>query len=87
VQPPTVGPDHGCGGSSPLGLARTTSHHAAAALALAALAQRRTEDGNTGVIAAPAVLLLAAVSWSLPHPAALIVMPTDVQWTASHHPT
>lgn len=57
----------------------------AAALALAALAQRRTADGNTGVIAAPAILLLAAVAWFLPHPAALILPPTDPHWTASHY--
>ncbi|GII27207.1 pectin acetylesterase-family hydrolase [Planotetraspora mira] len=55
-----------------------------AALALAAIAQRRTADGNTGVIAAPAVLLLAAVAWFLPHSAALILTPTDPDWTASH---
>ena len=57
----------------------------AAALALAAIAQRRTTDGNAGVVAAPAVLLLAAVAWFLPHPAALIVTPTDPSWTASHY--
>lgn len=57
----------------------------AAAFALAALAQRRTDDGNTGVIAAPALLLLAAVAWFLPDPAALILPPTDPQWTAAHY--
>ncbi|WP_405727463.1 hypothetical protein OG607_24750 [Streptomyces sp. NBC_01537] len=57
----------------------------AAALALAAIAQRSTTDGNTGVIAAPSVLLLAAGAWFLPHPAALILTPTDPHWTASHH--
>jgi hypothetical protein len=57
----------------------------AAAIAVAAVAQRRTVDGNTGVIAAPAVLLLAAVARFLPHPAALLLTPTDPQWTASHH--
>ena len=57
----------------------------AAALALAAIAQRRTADGNAGVIAAPAVLLLAAAAWLLPHPAALILTPTDPHWTASHY--
>jgi hypothetical protein len=56
-----------------------------AALALAAIAQRRTADGNVGVIAAPAVLLLAAVAWFLPRPVALVLMPTDPHWTASHH--
>jgi len=49
----------------------------AAALAVAAIAQRRTEDGNTGVIAAPAVLLLAGVAWFQPRPVEL--------WTAAHH--
>ena len=55
------------------------------ALALAAIAQRRTTDGNPGVIAAPAVLLLAALAWFLPGPAALILRPTDPHWTASHY--
>lgn len=57
----------------------------AAALALSAIAQRRTVDGNTSVVAAPAVLLLAAVAWSLPHPVELILKPTDPNWTVSHH--
>jgi hypothetical protein len=57
----------------------------ATALALAAVAQRRTADGNTGVVAAPAVLLLAGVAWFLPYPAALILRPTDPGWTASHY--
>jgi hypothetical protein len=57
----------------------------AVALALAAVAQRRTADGNTGVVAAPGLLLLAAVAWLLPHPVALILSPTDPRWTASHH--
>jgi hypothetical protein len=56
----------------------------AAALALAAIAQRRSPDGNTGVLAAPALLLIAAVTWYLPHPAALILTPADPNWTASH---
>jgi hypothetical protein len=56
----------------------------AAALALAAVAQRHTTDGNTGVIAAPAVLVLAAVLWFLPHRMALVVAPADPHWTAAH---
>lgn len=57
----------------------------AVALALAALAQRRTDDGNTGVVAAPALLMLVAVAWLLPYPVELVVDPGDPQWTASHH--
>jgi len=57
----------------------------AAALAVAAIAQRRAADGNAGVVAAPAVLLLAAVAWFLPYPAALILPPTDPRWSESHY--
>jgi len=59
----------------------------AGALALAAIAQRRTVDGNgnASVVAAPAVLVFVAVAWLLPHPVELILNPTDPRWTASHH--
>jgi hypothetical protein len=50
------------------------------------LAVRRLHaDPVAMIIAAPAVLLLAAVAWSLPHPATLIRTPTDPQWTATHY--
>lgn len=56
-----------------------------AALGLAATAQRRTTDGNTGILAAPAVLVLAAAIWFLPHRVALVTAPGDAQWMASHY--
>jgi hypothetical protein len=56
-----------------------------AALALAAATQRHTTDGNTGIIAAPAVLVLAAATWFLPRKVALATAPADPQWTASHY--
>jgi hypothetical protein len=55
-----------------------------AALALAAATQRRNSDGNTGVFTAPAVLVLAALIWFLPHRVALVVAPGDPNWTAAH---
>jgi hypothetical protein len=57
----------------------------AAALALGAVAQRRSADGNSGVVAAPAVLLIATAAWLLPYPVALILTPADPHWTASHY--
>jgi hypothetical protein len=57
----------------------------AAALALAATAQRHTTDGNTGVIAAPATLVLAAAIWFLPRRVALVTAPGEPHWTASHY--
>ena len=57
----------------------------AAALALAATAQRHTTDGNAGVIAAPAVLVLAAAIWFLPRRVALATAPGDPHWTVSHY--
>jgi hypothetical protein len=57
----------------------------AAAFALAALAQRRDDGGNTGVVAGPVVLVLVVVAWLLPHPVALLLTPGDPAWTASHH--
>jgi hypothetical protein len=56
-----------------------------AALALAATIQRRNSDGNTGVITAPAVLVLTAVIWFLPARVAIVVAPGDPHWTAAHH--
>src|SRR5262249_11343637 len=57
----------------------------ATALALSALAQRRTVDGNTSVVAVPGLLLVVAVAWPLPHPVELVLDPTDPHWTASHY--
>jgi hypothetical protein len=57
----------------------------AVALAVSAVAQRRSTDGNTSVVAAPAVLLFTAVAFALPQPVELIVRPADPGWTASHH--
>ena len=57
----------------------------AAAVALAAATARFNSDGNTGVFTAPAVLLLVAVSWFLPHRWAIVVPPGDPQWTSAHH--
>jgi hypothetical protein len=56
----------------------------AAALALAATAQRLTGDANAGIVAAPGVLVLAALTWFLPRPVALVLAPADPRWTASH---
>jgi hypothetical protein len=56
-----------------------------AALALAAIAQRHTTDGNTGVVAAPAMLVLVAATWFLPRRVALATAPADPHWTASHY--
>ena len=56
----------------------------AAALAVSAMAQRRTVTGTTSIVAAPAVLLLAVVAWLLPAPVALVVKPADPHWTAAH---
>jgi hypothetical protein len=56
-----------------------------AALAVAATAQRHTSDGNTGVIAAPAMLVLAAAIWFLPRRVALAIAPGEPHWTASHY--
>jgi hypothetical protein len=52
---------------------------------LAAVAQPRSTNGNAGVIAAPVVLLLAAVTWFLPRKIALVVPPADPHWTAAHY--
>ncbi len=57
----------------------------AVAFALAVLAQRRDDAGNTGVVAAPAVLVLVVVAWLLPRPVALLLSPGDPAWTASHY--
>ena len=57
----------------------------AVALAVSAVAQRRSADGNTSVVAAPSVLLFAAVAFALPRPVELIVRPADPGWAASHH--
>lgn len=54
-------------------------------LAMAAIAQRYATDGDIGVIAAPAMLILATITWFLPHRIALLVAPTDPQWAAAHH--
>lgn len=56
----------------------------AASLAIAAVAQRHTPDGNTGVAAAPAMLVIGAAVWFLPHRVALVVLPDDPQWTPAH---
>jgi hypothetical protein len=66
------------------GLSLEAATLVAAAVAVAAVAQRHTTDGNTGVIAAPAVLVLAAVMWFLPRRMALVVAPADPLWTAAH---
>ena len=57
----------------------------ATAFALAALAQRRDDDGNTGVVAGPVVLVLAVVAWLLPRPMTLLLAPGDPAWAASHY--
>jgi hypothetical protein len=57
----------------------------ATSLALSALAQRRSADGNASIVAVPAVLLLAAIAWTLPHPVELVLNPGDPYWTSSHH--
>lgn len=56
----------------------------AASLAIATIAQRHTPDGNTGVAAAPAMLVIGAAVWFLPHRVALVVLPDDPQWTPAH---
>lgn len=53
------------------------------ALALAATALRFTADGAVGVRTAPTMLLVLAVVWFLPHRVALILSPTDPQWTSA----
>ena len=57
----------------------------AIALALAAAGQRYSTGGNTGVIAAPALLIVVAIMWFLPHQVALVLPPADPRWTAAHH--
>jgi hypothetical protein len=57
----------------------------AVALALAAVGQRYSTGGNTGVIAAPALLITVAIMWFLPHQVALALAPADPHWTAAHH--
>jgi hypothetical protein len=57
----------------------------ATAFALAALAQRRDDDGNAGVVAGPVVLALVVVAWLLPRPVALLPAPDDPAWTAAHY--
>jgi hypothetical protein len=54
------------------------------ALALAAAGLRLTADGAVGPLAAPALLLFLAIVWFLPHRVALILNPTDPQWTSAH---
>jgi hypothetical protein len=54
------------------------------ALALAAAGLRFNPDGAVGTLAAPALLLVLAILWFLPHPVALILNPTDPQWTSAH---
>jgi len=57
----------------------------AVALAVSAVAQRRSVDGTTSVVAAPGVLLVVAVAWALPQRVELIVRPADPGWTAAHY--
>jgi hypothetical protein len=54
------------------------------ALALAAAGLRLTADGAVGTFAAPALLFFLAIAWFLPHRMALILNPTDPQWTSAH---
>jgi hypothetical protein len=57
----------------------------AVAFGLAAGGLRFTTDGSAGTFAAPTLLILVAIAWFMPHRAALILAPTDPQWTAAHH--
>jgi hypothetical protein len=57
----------------------------AAAFLLAASGLRFTTDGSGGTLAAPALLILLAVVWFMPHRVALILAPADPLWVAAHH--
>jgi hypothetical protein len=57
----------------------------AVAFGLAAGGLRFTAGGSAGTFAAPTLLILLAIAWFMPHRAALILAPTDPQWTAAHH--
>jgi hypothetical protein len=83
-----------------LGLARAHAHHGArppagalslefaalvaTAVALAAIAQHAAPNGSAGVVAAPAMLVLAAAVWFLPRPVALVLAPSDPHWNPAH---
>jgi hypothetical protein len=56
-----------------------------AAFVLAAGGLRLTTDGSAGTLAAPALLILLAIVWFMPHRVALVLTPTDPQWASAHH--
>jgi hypothetical protein len=56
----------------------------AVAFVLAAIGQRFSTGGSAGTLAAPALLLLLAVVWFMPHRVALILAPTEPQWAPAH---
>jgi hypothetical protein len=57
----------------------------AVAFVLAASGLRFATDGSAGTFAAPALLILLAILWFMPHRVALILTPTDPHWTSAHH--
>jgi hypothetical protein len=56
----------------------------ALAVALAAVAVRRSPDGTGAVVAAPGLLVVLAVLRLLPERVTLFVVPDDPRWVASH---
>lgn len=66
------------------GLTLEAATLAAVALALAATRLRTSTDGAAGVLAAPAVLVLALAATMLPARWALFVKPGDPRWPAAH---
>jgi hypothetical protein len=57
---------------------------AAVALGLAAGLLRFTTEGSSGTLAAPALLIVLAITWFAPHRVGFILAPADPHWTAAH---
>ncbi len=66
------------------GLSVEAATMAGVALALAAAVQRRSTDGNYGLLAAPGLLAFVALAWVLPRRVALVVGPDDPRWAVAH---
>jgi len=69
---------------SPAALTLEATALVTVALGLAAAGGRVGSDGNAGVLAAPALLLLLAIVWLAPPRVALVVAPADPQWASAH---
>ncbi|BCB88762.1 hypothetical protein [Phytohabitans suffuscus] len=80
-----AGAQDGAAGTLPLpGLTLEAAALAAVALGLAAARLRGAPDSDAGVLAAPAVLVLALAATLLPAGWALFVTPDDPHWAAAH---